>query len=345
MTTATAKYLNTLYVVDHRTKLWLRKGSLMAATDSGPRRRIAMNGLEAVIMFAGQITTDAIAACVEQGIRVAVLKRSGKVRFTADGPTAGNVHLRIAQVDATRDTPTARKTAAIIVAAKTRNSAALVNRWASSSRDASTATKLNNGAEKIQTVSRSLNHTIDRDTIRGMEGDAARTYFSCMASHLQGSGWTFSGRNRRPPQDQVNALLSFCYGLLTSEYIGACDAVGLDPQLGFLHQAIRAGRPSMALDLMEEARPLADRFVVSILKRQQAHEDWFEPALGNACYLSDEGRKALLLLWEADKERNLNHPMLGRRIHRWALPTVQTTLMARWLRGDLPDYPPFVARS
>lgn len=342
-TDAPTRYMNTVYVVDHDTKLHLRKGSLTASTPDG-QYRIPMNAVEAVMMFQGQITVNAIAECVQRGIRVAVLKRSGRVQFTVAGPTTGNVHLRVAQVDASRDETTARRTASIIVAAKIANSAALARRWSTDAQTAGAPSKAAEVTEKLTAVLSGIDPRMDRDSLRGMEGDAARSYFLAMASHLRGSGWTFSGRNRRPPRDPVNALLSFCYGILTTEYTGACDAVGLDPQIGFLHQALRPGRPSMALDLMEEARALTDRFVVSVLKRQQLTADSFESSLGDACYLTDTGRRAVLDLWEADKNREFMHPLLMRKVARWALPTIQATLMARWLRGDLPDYPPFLAR-
>ena len=340
---APTRYLNTVYVVDYDTKLHLRKGSLTASTPNG-QHRIPMNAVEAVVMFNGQITTNAIAECVQRGIRVAVLKRSGHVQFTAGGPTTGNVHLRIAQVDASRDEATARRVASIIVAAKITNSAALARRWSTDAQTTEAASKAIEATEKLTAVLNDIDPRMDRDSLRGMEGDAARAYFSAMASHLRGSGWTFSGRNRRPPRDPVNALLSFCYGMLSTEYKGACDAVGLDPQIGFLHQALRPGRPSMALDLMEEARTLTDRFVVSVLKRKQLSPGCFETALGDACYLTDDGRRTVLDLWEADKNREFMHPLLMRKVARWALPTIQATMMARWLRGDLPDYPPFLAR-
>ena len=340
---APTRYLNTVYVVDYETKLHLRKGSLTASTPSG-QHRIPMNAVEAVMMFNGQITTNAIAECVARGIRVSVLKRSGRIQFMAGGATTGNVHLRIAQVDASRDEDIARRVASIIVAAKVSNSASLTRRWSTDAQAAGTASKATEATEKLVSVVNDIDPHMDRDSLRGMEGDAARTYFGCMASHLKGTGWLFSGRNRRPPRDPVNALLSFCYGMLATEYTGACDAVGLDPQIGFLHQALRPGRPSMALDLMEEARPLADRFVVSVLMRKQVSLDCFETSLGNACYLTEDGRKVILDLWEQDKNREFVHPLLMRKVARWALPTIQATLMARWLRGDLPDYPPFLSR-
>ena len=136
-------------------------------------------------------------------------------------------------------------------------------------------------------------------------------------------------------------MLGFCYGLMLTEFIGSMEAVGLDHQMGFFHRP-RSGRPSLALDLAEELRPLTDRFVVSLVRRRQLASESFVETPGGAVYLSDDGRKRLIKEWERHKESELHHAVLGRRVGRWALPSIQATLLARHLRGDLPAYPPFV---
>ncbi len=136
--------------------------------------------------------------------------------------------------------------------------------------------------------------------------------------------------------------MSFCYGLLTTELVGALNALGLDHQLGFLHRP-RAGRPSLALDLAEEMRPLTDRFAVALLTRRQLGASHFVSTPGGAVYLADDGRDIAIQSWEAHKEKSIPHRILRRPVERWALPTVQATLMARHLRGDLRHYPPFVS--
>ena len=136
-------------------------------------------------------------------------------------------------------------------------------------------------------------------------------------------------------------MLGFCYGLLVTEFIGAVESVGLDYQMGFFHRP-RSGRPSLALDLAEELRALTDRFVVSLIRRRQVGPDSFVRMPGGGVYLSDEGRTSLIKAWEGHKETEIYHGMSGRQIGRWALPSVQATLLARHLRGDLPAYPPFV---
>ena len=332
---------NTVYSTDHQTQIGIKKGSLAITTPDG-KQRIPLEAVDAVVVFAGQITVDAIAECALRDIRVSALTRGGKIRFTAGGPTRGNVHLRAAHHTAAADPETALSTARIITAAKLRNSSTVLRRWAHSHPDPETAEQLAGRAERIrQRIDRTATAET-RDTVRGIEGDAARLYFKGLAETLGDKNMGFAKRTRRPPRDPVNAAMSFGYGLLVSELAGACDAIGLDPQIGFLHQALRAGRPSLALDLAEELRPLTDRFTVAAIKRSQLTSEHFTETPGGAVYLTDAGRRTLLDLWENHKNTAHHHPILERKVQRWALPTVQTTLMARWLRGDLPGYPPFL---
>jgi len=151
----------------------------------------------------------------------------------------------------------------------------------------------------------------------------------------------FSARTRRPPRDPVNAALGFCYGLMVTEFIGALEGVGLDYQMGFFHRP-RSGRPSLALDLAEEMRSLTDRFVVTLVRRRQLGPNDFDETPGGAVYLTDGGRTKLIGAWEDHKDMEIRHRLLARDVGRWALPSVQATLLARHLRGDLPSYPPFV---
>ena len=332
---------NTVYTVEHQTRIRHKKGSLVVSAPEG-QRRIPLEAVDAVVMFAGHITTDAIAECVGRKIRVSALTRGGKIKFVVGGPIAGNVHLRAAHHLAAGDTTAAVGAARLIVAAKIRNSAAVLRRWGLDHADPGIADQLCGRSDQILKRIEGVASAEDRDTLRGIEGDTARIYFNGLAAVLEGSPVEFSGRTRRPPRDPANAAMSFCYGLVTTETTGACDAIGLDPQVGFLHQALRAGRPSLALDLAEELRALTDRFVVTSIRRGQITPEHFTETPGGACYLTDEGRRRLIGLWEDHKNASHPHRVLDRPIQRWAIPTAQATLMARWLRGDLPGYPPFL---
>ncbi|MCY4373833.1 MAG: CRISPR-associated endonuclease Cas1 [Spirochaetaceae bacterium] len=335
------RYLSTVYVRDHRARVTHRRGSLLVSSPDG-KQRVPLEAIDAVIMLgSGQITTQALEACVRRGVRVTAMKMSGAVRFVVGESTGGNVHLRTSLYQAVTDAAHSLALSKAIVAAKLQNSRKVVDRWARDEKAADDALLL---AERGAQITDRISRLPDADTpdhVRGIEGDAARSYFGAVGQAVSKSDFRFSGRTRRPPRDPVNAMLGFCYGLLVTEFIGALESVGLDHQLGFFHRP-RSGRPSLALDLAEELRPLTDRFVVSLIRRRQVGPESFVRMPGGAVYLSDEARTGLIKAWEAHKEVEHYHRISDRRVGRWALPSVQATMLARHLRGDLPAYPPFV---
>lgn len=337
------RVLNTLYVTDHRARLGLRKSNLVVKAPDGATR-VPIETLEGIVLVGGaQASTPALGECVKRGIRVASLTVGGRLRFSVGAPVAGNVLLRVAQHDAARDPGKVAAISRWIVAAKLQNCRRLVDRWLWDARDPE-KTMLAQQRDMLDERIRDLSGTEDGDRIRGIEGDGARRYFKCLGAHVAASGSTlrFGSRSRRPPRDEVNSLLSFFYGLLVGEMVGALDAVGLDPQVGFLH-GLRPGRPSLALDMMEELRPtLADRTAVSLIARRELRVEHFESTGNGACYLTAEGRKIALAGWDRSKAATTSHLLLRRDIPFWTLPTVQATLLARFLRGDLPAYAPFV---
>ena len=305
-------------------------------------RRVPLEALDAVVVLGGaQITMQALDACVRRGIRVAALHRGGGVRFVVNGATNGNVHLRKALFEAVTDDSRSLDLSRAIVAAKLQNSRKVVGRWSRDEKDAVGSKRLADRSEQIRQRIARLVEAATGDHVRGIEGDAARIYFRAMEQVVADAEFGFSSRTRRPPRDPVNAMLSFCYGLLVTECTGALESVGLDFQMGFFHRP-RAGRPSLALDLAEELRAWTDRFVVSLVRRRQVGPDSFDYTPGGGVYLGDDARTALIKAWEEHKETEVPHRILGRQVGRWAIPSVQATLLARHLRGDLPAYPPFV---
>ena len=335
------RYLSTVYVRNHRARVQHRRGALLVTSPEGSQR-IPLEAIDAVVLLGGaQVTTQALDACVRRGVRVAALQMSGAVRFVVNGATGGNVHLRTALFRAAMDDAQSLALSKAIVAAKLQNSRRVVDRWSRDENDAVESDRLAaRGAQIWGRIAR-LAGADTADRVRGIEGDAARIYFRAVGQAVASSDLEFSVRTRRPPRDPVNAMLGFCYGLLVTECIGAAESVGLDYQIGFFHRP-RAGRPSLALDLAEELRALTDRFVVSLIRRRQVGPDSFVHMPGGGVYLSDDGRTRLIKAWEEHKEAEIPHQVLGRPIGRWALPSVQATLLARHLRGDLPAYPPFV---
>ena len=292
-------------------------------------------------MGGAQLTTQALDTCVRRGVRVAALTKGGAVRFTVNGATGGNVHLRTALYQAATDEARSLAVAKAIVAAKLSNSSTVVSRWSRDAKDPRRRSELAERGESIRARVARLVDATTGDDVRGIEGDAARVYFRAVAQAVESAPLRFSARTRRPPRDPINAMLGFCYGLLVTEFIGALESVGLDYQIGFLHRP-RSGRPSLALDLAEELRALTDRFVVTLVRRRQVGQDDFEHTPGGGVYLTEDGRSKLIGAWEEHKDTEIQHRLLGRPVGRWALPSVQATLLARHLRSDLPDYPPFV---
>lgn len=336
------RYLSTLYVREHRAKVSYRRGSLLVSDPDG-NQRIPLEAIDGVILIGGaQITTDALGACVERNVRVASMKRNGAIRFVVGGPTGGNVHLRSALYTAVSDSQHSLELSRAVVAGKLQNSRRVINRWARDERRGSSADQLSGRAEQIGARVARLLSTQTANEVRGIEGDAARIYFGALKQVLSKSHLNFDTRTRRPPRDPVNAMLGYCYGLLVTELVGALDAIGLDNQMGFFHRP-RSGRPSLALDLAEELRPLVDRFVVTLVRRRQVGPKSFVRTPGGAVYLQDGSRTDLIKLWESHKDVDVHHPVLGQSVQRWALPSIQATLLARHLRGDLRVYPPFLA--
>lgn len=339
------RVLGVLYVTDHRAHVGVAKRNLIVRQEGG-WTRVPVETLEAVVLFGGQVSSEALALCVERGIRVAALRRSGRIRFVVGGATKGNVLLRVAQVRHVLDISRTACIARAVVAAKLQSYRSLLQRW-SWDAEQPERSMLEGQAAAICDRIAALAGAEDGDKIRGIEGDGTRRYFKGLTAHLAdhaGIGY-FLGRSRRPPRDPVNALLSFLYGLALTDVVGGLETVGLDPQVGFLH-GCRPGRPSLGLDVLEEFRPvLADRLAVRLVRRREIRSDHFVRTGAGACYLSDEGRRRVLEAYESHKEEQLLHPLLARPVETWALPAIQATLLARHLRGDLDQYPPFVLRS
>ena len=335
------RYLSTLYVRSHRARVQHRRGSLTVSSPDG-NQRVPLEAIDALVVLGGaQVTMQALDACVRRGVRVAALQRSGAVRFLVSGATNGNIHLRTALFEAVTDEARSLKLSRAIVAAKLQNSHRVVGRWSRDERDTVERNQLSDRSEQIRQRIARLVDAVTGDHIRGIEGDAARIYFRAVEQVVARAKLGFSSRSRRPPRDPVNAMLSFCYGLLVTEMCGALESVGLDYQMRFFHRP-RAGRPSLALDLAEELRALTDRFVVSLVRRRQIGPSDFDYTPGGGVYLSEDARTALIEAWEDHKETEIPHRILGRPVGRWAIPSVQATLLARHLRGDLAVYPPFV---
>jgi CRISP-associated protein Cas1 len=339
--------LNTLYVQTQGAVLHLDHDTVKIDVDRETKLRLPLLRLSGIVVF-GRVTVTPflIQRCAEDGRGLVWLDRNGRFKARVEGPARGNVLLRRAQHLALSDTKRARRIAQQIVAAKLQNSRQVLLRGAREAAIDDARQVLSEAAARIADILTRLGDCRNLDELRGAEGEAARAYFGVFGYHVRvdQAAFVMDGRTRRPPRDRVNAVLSFLYALLRAECAAGIESVGLDPQVGFLH-ALRPGRPALALDLMEEFRPLiADRLALTLINRKQLQADHFVNLPGGAVHLNDEGRKVVLQAYQQRKEEEVSHRMLDQKLPLGLVPYIQAWLLARHLRGDLEEYPPYLAR-
>lgn len=334
-------HLNTLYVTTPETYL-AKDGQCLAVHQGGKlKAKFPIHTLESVVMF-GQISASPflLGHCAENNVAVSWLTEYGRFLASMSGATRGNVLLRREQYRQADDWTRSAELARALVIGKVANCRTVLRRTARERPN----TALDRAAETLGSVLDRLNPGLPLDVVRGLEGEAANIYFSVFDTLISNKEFSFTGRNRRPPLDPVNALLSFLYTLLTHDARGALEAVGLDPYVGFLHRD-RPGRPSLALDLMEEFRPyLADRLALTLINRGQVKAKDFKTRENGAVEMNDDTRKLLLNAWQERKKEEIEHPFLHEKMSVGFLWHIQARLMARHIRGDLEAYPPFVVR-
>ncbi len=338
--------LNTLYVTQ-RSYLHLDHDTIRAEIEGKTALQAPLLQLGAIVCFGDVMLSPALLRrCAKDGRAVVLLEWNGRFAGRLEGPTGGNVLLRRAQHLALSDPGRRLELARSMVAGKIRNSRLVVQRAIRDGRGIEDLTSLGTTAAHLATVLGRLAGRADLDLLRGDEGEAARTYFAAFPAMMpRQSGPTFAmdARTRRPPRDPMNAVLSFLYSLLRADCNAALEGVGLDPQVGFLH-ALRPGRPALALDLMEELRPIvADRLALTLVNRGQLGERDFEHFDGGAVYLNETGRKTVILAYQERKQREVAHRIADARVPIGLIPHVQARLLARTLRKDLAYYPPYLA--
>jgi CRISPR-associated protein Cas1 len=302
-------------------------------------------GIDGIVLAgARSVSVGAMERIVATGRDLTLLDWRGHFIARLSGPTTGSVYLRIAQYTAATG-PAALEIARSMVLAKVQNGRRLVLRRR---RDSGTPERpaLTAVADALASAVAAASIATSLDQLRGHEGDAARAYFGGFDRLVVGSQrapFALDGRNRRPPRTPMNALLSYLYVLLTHEAVAALESVGLDPQVGFLH-AIRSGRPSLALDLVEELRaPAADRLALSLVNRQELGADDFAREPGGAVHLSESGRRMVARAWSRRRQEVVRHPLLKEEVPWGLVPHVQARILARHLRGELASYPAFLA--
>jgi CRISPR-associated protein Cas1 len=338
---------NILYVTTPNAALHLDHDTVRVAVDSETTLRVPLLRLSGIVCFGAiSISPWLMQRCAEDGRSLVLLDRTGVFRARLEGPTKGNVLLRRAQHLALSDPERPARIGRQIAAGKLQNSRQVLLRAARETGEPSDARVLLRAAEFVTGGLVRLHAAEDLNTVRGIEGDAARAYFGAFGAMVRVDRASFapSGRTRRPPRDRMNALLSFLYALLRSECVSALEGVGLDPQVGYLH-ALRPGRPALALDLMEEVRSvLADRLALVLVNRRQVRREGFRELPGGAVYLDDDTRRTVIGAWQKRKQEAVEHRVLREKVPLGLVPHIQARLLARHLRGDLEHYLPFLYR-
>ena len=344
------RMLNTIYATSDGA--WLRKdgANVVVEVEGTERGRAPLHMLDGIVTFGRPGASPALlAACAEAGITISHLDPNGRFLARVEGARSGNVLLRRAQFRVADDPVRAVPIVRGIVAAKAANQRTVVRRALRDHADSmgpQESERLAGAERRLGDIARRTLPADQIDVLRGLEGEAAVVYFSCFGAMLRvdDPAFGFGGRSRRPPLDRVNALLSFLYAMLGHDCRSALEAHGLDPQVGFLH-ADRPGRASLALDLMEELRPvLADRLALTLVNRRQLAAGDFVHEDAGGVRLTDDARKRVLVAWQERKRDELRHPFLDETMPLGLVAHAQAQLLARCLRGDLDGYPAFVWR-
>lgn len=340
--------LNTLYVTIANAYLHLDNDTVRVEVERETRLRVPLHHLGGIVSFGDTLISPAlIARCAQSGIGMVLLDRNGRFRARIEGPVSGNVLLRKAQHDASSSPAAALGLARHMVLGKLKNTRTVLQRGARESKSDDDRAALDAAVRKFDASLRAANVADHADVLRGVEGEAAKTYFGVFNRMIRADlreAFAIDGRSRRPPRDRMNALLSYLYTLLTHDCASALETVGLDPQVGFLH-ALRPGRPALALDLVEEFRAvLADRTALTLINRGQLKADDFRVTEGGGVLLDGDARRSVAVAWQERKQETLQHPLLEAEMPFGLLPQIQARLLARTLRGDTEAYLPFQAR-
>lgn len=339
------KLQNTLYVTTPMAYLSLDGETIVIQNGDELLSRIPLLNLENIVSFGYRGASPRLmGACAERGIGLCFLTQNGRFWARVSGPVSGNVLLRTAQYRIAGTEKDALPIAKMFLTGKLFNGRWSLERTLRDHALCVDAERLKEAIGQIRQSQADLMGAGSVEELMGIEGAAAKAYFSVFDQLIlkNPAYFCFEGRNRRPPLDPVNALLSFTYSILGHEIAGALESVGLDPAVGFLH-ALRPGRASLALDLLEELRaPFADRFVLSLINLGTVTERDFARKENGAFYLTDEARKRFLAAWQKRKQEVITHPFLKEKLPWGLVPYAQAMLLSRHIRGDLDAYPPFM---
>lgn len=335
---------NTLYITTEDSYLFWENECIAVKVGGVEKVRIPAISIESIVCFGNtSVSAPLIRFCGERGIGLTFLSENGRFYGRINGPVSGNVLLRQRQFLSCSDPLFSARMASHFLCGKLLNEKNMLMRAARETADGEREKRLKDKALEIAGLSKDLKEPLSTAAMRGIEGAAAAAYFSCFDMMLKTKEMRFEERSRRPPKNEVNAVLSFLYMLLKNDVQSALETVGLDPACGYLH-TLRPGRPALALDIMEELRaPLCDRMALALFNRGQLDKKDFNLELGQ-CLIEEKARKLLISSWQNRKKETVQHPFIKEKIEIGLIPFVQAQLLARVLRGDLDEYPPFIWR-
>lgn len=338
------KLLNTLYVTTPEAYLSKDGLNVVVSVDKEERFRIPIMNVESIVTFGYMGASPGLMKlCIDNNVSLSFMTPQGRFICRVQGPTKGNVLLRKKQYSLSEDEHVALHLAKLFILGKVFNTRSILQRYI---RDNGADEEVEHVVKQLEWRKKRIMQAENMDILRGEEGQAANTYFEVF-DHLilhQKEDLPFDGRNRRPPKDEVNAMLSFVYTLIANDVAAALESVGLDPYVGFMH-TLRPGRTSLTLDMMEELRAyLGDRLVLSMINRKQVTKKDFIRQNDESLVMTDNCRKELLTTWQKRKKEQIEHPYLKEKIPIGLLPYAQAMLLARFLREDLDDYPVFLMR-
>ena len=337
--------LNTLFITSEDLYLSLDGENVVASRGKEEAGRFPLHTLQNIVVFSYAGASPALmGACARRQIGLAFCTPRGRFLARVCGESAGNVLLRRTQYRVADDPAQCCRISRSMIFGKLYNARWSIERTRRDHGLRVDEEQLSAASGQLYELLPQVKEAPDPETLRGLEGVGASAYFRVFDQMILGDkeAFFFHGRNRRPPLDPVNAMLSFAYSLLAHDCASALESVGLDSYVGFLHRD-RPGRTSLALDLMEELRPcMADRFVLTLINTRAAKPGDFKQTESGAVLMTDDGRRGFLKAWQEKKRETLTHPYLGEKLPWGMIPYVQALLLARYLRGDLDDYPPFL---
>ena len=341
------KLLNTLYVSSQGSYLQKEGETVVIEREKQRVMQIPIHTIGGIVCFGNVLCSPFLLGfCAERDVAVSFLSEHGRFLASVRGPVSGNVLLRRQQYRMADNEVATRGIAANVISGKLANCRIVINRTIRDHAAKVDAGALKEASENIGNIIERIPGMLRTEEVRGLEGQAAAEYFGVF-DHLivdQKGDFIFAERNRRPPLDEVNALLSFVYTLLAHDVRSALETVGLDPAVGFLHRD-RPGRAGLALDIMEEFRPaIADRLVLSLINRRQVGKKGFTRAANGAVTMDDDTRKTVLTEYQSRKQDEIHHPYIEETVPIGLLFFIQANLMARFIRGDIDGYPPFFWR-